>query len=230
MAGGSCHGPDCEATEDDYEELVERREDVSENSETLSDDGIPLSPMQNLRQVGTDLEIDPVILTQLKEKYLDYQSSAYSDEDDDRSEEYEMNSMIDNASIHSGNTDGEESNSEDSDDEDFNWKASYMTLLRKHNALLHSMQLADDSVLPASSDVSDAEGYEQGDLRIVEVDVQDPTLTEFVLVEHDSDPQSSSMSDELEELRKEASEFTKESLESLSSSYGNNDADSELEL
>lgn len=192
----------CETGEDAYEESEAPSDDDPEDS----DEGIPFNPMHNLRKAGTDLEIDPAILGQLKEQFLDYATSAYSDENDTDSEDYETNSMIDDASIDSG---------DDEREKVIDWKAKYKALERKHNILLQSLQAEDDGFLSYNSDsvIIDSEGYGEGDVRMVEVHTQDPQLAEVVLLDRDSqqaDTQMTMADEDLEELIREAAEFTKD--------------------
>lgn len=188
MAGGSCVG--CGAGENAYEEHIH----PASGEETDDSDhySLPLNPTLNFVKVGTDSELDPETMAELSEKYLDLASAAYSDEDDDYSDNYEMNSMIDDASIAS-----EES------DEPVDWEskfndmsARYRTLQRTSEALIRQNTELLREIGHAAEYVSDLEDYGEGEIRMIdEIEIQQPEVTEIVLQEPSSEAEVSELTD-----------------------------------
>jgi hypothetical protein len=137
--------------------------------------------------------------------YLDCDSSAYDSHDEDMkfTEEYEINSFIDDAS----EVDDGEEDRDNSNEEEIDWQERYQSLITVHAALSYSYQVLDEKYHDyriaiegsayETSDDSDMDEMDENGMLLVDVATPDLVVTELIL----SQAQGQSQEEEISEAR-----------------------------
>lgn len=155
-------------------------------------------------EINEDAEMD---LQDMLDPYLDCDSSAYDSHDEDPkfTEEYEVNSFIDDSP--EAESDDEDANAEE-EEEEINWEERYRALAAAHTSLTYAYGYLDEKYrqykiavegddYETSDEDEDGDGLENGEILVVDVAVQDPVVTELVL----SQAQGQSQEEEISPAR-----------------------------
>jgi hypothetical protein len=231
---GVCTG--CGAGEPAYYEVIDDKEGSSEDAnakpKSRNHNRYPrIYLSSNAAEEGGANDIKAEEGTDATGHYLDG-ASAYDSASNVAEDEYEWNSFIDDSLVDIGNN--EDTDGSTSDDTDY--KARYEQLLsahsnleQEHDDLINDHEAFRRDVL--GSDYEDSEDTDEPQFDIVDIQVQDPPVSEIVLSHVQGDSQSSVISSRRLRTRVDAFLAAPEDWHNISlMSTGDNHTEEELEL
>jgi hypothetical protein len=195
---GVCTG--CDAGESAYSEVTdstdeENNEYADAKPEQRNRDRYPRTCLSlNAAEDGGVNDIEAERRIDVTGDYLDG-ASAYDSTSSAAENEYEMNSFIDDSPIDTGNdevTDGSESDDIDYKAQYEQLSSAYSYLKQEHDGLIDDHEAFRRDVL--GSDYDDSEDPDEPQFDVVDIEVQDPPVSEVILSHVQGDSQSSVIS------------------------------------
>jgi hypothetical protein len=189
--GGACTG--CGAGESAYSEVTDSTDEEGSN-EHANAKPKPRNRDHFPRIYLSSNDVKAEELIDVTGDYLD-DASAYESTSDAADNEYEMNSFIDDSPVDTGND--EDTDGSTSDDVDYKARceelsSAYTNLAQEHDDLIDDHEAFRRDVL--GSDFDDPDDSDEPQFNVVDIEVQDPPVSEVVLSHVQGDSRSSIIS------------------------------------